>query len=97
MTAHIEVAHEEEIIGPFAVRKHRLPAGAEIDTDVHPFDHLSILLWGSVMLDCDGKCEVLIGPRTVLIKAGIAHRITCITDTGWDCVRIFEQAKLEAA
>lgn len=93
----MEVAHEEKIMGQFVVREHRLPAGAEIDTDVHPFDHLSILLWGSVMLDCNGKREVLIGPRTVLIKAGIAHRISVITDCAWDCVRTFEQTKSEAA
>lgn len=93
----IEVDHEEEIIGPFAVRKHRLLAGAVVDTEVHPFDHLSILFWGSVMLDCDGVREIYTGPRTVLIKAGIAHRISVITDCAWDCIRIFDQAKLEAA
>lgn len=93
----IEVAHDEKVMGQFLVREHRLPAGAEVVTDTHPYDHLSILLWGSVMLDCNGERQVLVGPRTVLIKAGVAHRISAITDCGWDCVRIFEQAKMEAA
>lgn len=89
----IEVAHDEKVMGQFLVREHRLPAHAVVDTEIHPFDHLSILLWGSVMLDCDGVREILTGPRTVLIKAGIAHRIMALTDAAWDCIRIFKDVQ----
>lgn len=97
MTQRSDVAHDEKVMGQFLVREHRLPAHSVVDTETHPFDHLSILLWGSVLLDCNGEREVLVGPRTVLIKAGIAHRISAITDCAWDCIRTFEQAKMEAA
>lgn len=98
MTDRTPIESIERKMGDFIVREHRLNAGQILDTDIHPYDHLSVLLYGSVVLECNGDRRVLVGPQFVEIKAGIAHRIEVLTNAGWDCVMNFHDvAKAEAA
>lgn len=95
MTQLHPAPYTERITPDTAIREYRLPAGMEIETDAHEYDHLSQLHYGSVLLVSGDERRVLVGPCMVEIKAGIRHRVHILTETAWDCIRSLEQAKLE--
>ena len=97
MNIATQVDHDVHAFGGIIVRKYRLPAGSEIVTHVHPYDHLSILFSGVCVLTSGGDRRQLLGPRMVEIKAGVAHEIHAITDCEWDCVHAMALAETAAA
>lgn len=52
----------------------------------HPFDHLSRLVSGRVVLTRDGDPEVLQAPWEGTLGAGISHRIEALQDSVWHCI-----------
>lgn len=64
----------------------RFKAGMVMLSEVHEYDHLSILISGEAILRTNGEEAHLVGPRTVEIKAGIEHALYAVTDCVWDCV-----------
>jgi quercetin dioxygenase-like cupin family protein len=56
----------------------------------HSYDHLSILLSGSVILQNDGMTTILNaskGPVSIIIEAGQLHALTALTDNVvWMCI-----------
>ena len=63
-------------------------AGASLAKHVHPFDHASALIRGTVALDVDGTRREVTGPAMLLIEAGKVHAITALTDVVWHCLHI---------
>ncbi len=61
-------------------------AGDVVHTHRHDYEHYSILASGMAVVEKDGKEEVLTGPTVIIIEAGVAHKITFLTDTAWFCV-----------
>jgi quercetin dioxygenase-like cupin family protein len=52
----------------------------------HEYDHLSVLLSGMVLLETDEYKKILEGPTSVVIKGGLFHKVTTLTDALWLCV-----------
>lgn len=74
------------------VREWKFRAGTVTLSEIHEFDHLSILISGRCILRSNGEDRHLIGPCMVEIKAGIEHALYAISDVVWDCVRPFKGA-----
>lgn len=68
----------------------RIPAGIILIQHSHPYDHLSILASGKVILNVDGKDEVITGPACLNIKKGTEHSVTALTDSVWYCIHKIE-------
>lgn len=64
----------------------RFQAGMMMLSEVHDYDHLSILISGEAILTVSGVETRLVGPRTIEIKAGIEHALYAVTDVVWDCI-----------
>lgn len=64
----------------------RFKAGMAMLSEVHDYDHLSILISGDAVLRSNGVEMPLKGPCTVEIKAGIEHALYAVTDCLWDCI-----------
>ncbi len=78
----------------------RIAAGKLIVTHAHPYDHMSILACGAVLLTVDGISSELRGPAVVPIAKGKMHGIRGITDAVWFCIHSnveTDPAKIDAA
>lgn len=63
-----------------------IPAGLVLTQHVHPYDHLSILASGRVLLDVDGDISEINAPACLTIAAGKRHAVTALTEVVWFCV-----------
>jgi quercetin dioxygenase-like cupin family protein len=63
-----------------------LQAGRAIIKHKHDYSHLSILLEGSAIVETDEGSVTLIGPASIVIKAGLYHKLTPLTDGLWLCI-----------
>lgn len=63
-----------------------LKAGASIDTHKHKFDHMSILAQGVAQVSVENATNVYSAPTVIEIKAGIAHKISAVTECHWYCI-----------
>lgn len=61
-------------------------AGDFIHTHKHEYEHYSILASGKAVIERDGVEEELSGPTVITVEAGVAHKITFLTDTSWFCI-----------
>lgn len=58
----------------------------EIKQHVHDYDHLSILISGTVVLVAGKVATELTGPAFVELKAGVSHTIIAKTASLWACI-----------
>ncbi len=72
------------------VRQWKFQAGTVTLSEVHEFDHLSILISGRCIFRSNGEDRHLVGPEMITVKAGIEHALYAISDVTWDCVRVFK-------
>ena len=82
--AGVEVSHHF-----FYGKRARIPKGRELTQHVHPYDHYSLLVAGIVDVESEGRSIrylARMGPCCIEIKAGIAHKVTAITDAIWICL-----------
>lgn len=68
-----------------------IPAGASLQQHAHPFEHLSWLSSGTVMVEVEDEGEIVTGPRMLTIAAGKRHRVTALTDALWLCIHATEE------
>lgn len=73
----------------------RFKAGMVMLSEVHTYDHLSILISGEGMLIGDGQARRLVGPCTLEMKAGVEHAFHAITDCIWDCIHAGDEPSVE--
>ena len=65
----------------------RIPAGFDLVSHLHTYDHLSILASGVVIWTSFGAApRTLRGPCAVTVAAGVAHSLHAITDAVWFCI-----------
>jgi len=65
----------------------RIPAGCEIVSHSHTYDHLAVLASGTIRLVVgDAPGLTLTGPRALCVVAGAAHSVLALTDAVWFCV-----------
>jgi quercetin dioxygenase-like cupin family protein len=73
----------------------RFKAGSGLLSEVHTYDHLSILISGEGILETDGTEKRLVGPCTLEMKAGVEHAFYAITDCVWDCIHAGGEPSVE--
>ncbi|WOB06456.1 hypothetical protein [Piscinibacter gummiphilus] len=86
MLAEAGIDVEHHFGGGVYAKDTRIPKGKRLVQHVHPFDHLSVLAVGTVVVEVDGAREVFVGPRCLTIKAGKAHAVEALTDAVWFCI-----------
>lgn len=83
---HHHFVGQDQDRGVYAKEVH-IPAGYELVSHQHPYDHLSILAKGTIMLTVgDTPGQFLIGPRAITIAAGVEHSIVALIDAVWFCI-----------
>jgi quercetin dioxygenase-like cupin family protein len=83
---HHHFIGQEHKRGVYAKELH-IPAGYELVSHSHKYDHLSILASGTIMLTVgDAPGGLLIGPRAITIAAGVAHSVQALSDAVWFCI-----------
>ena len=85
--AGVEIEHHwiaEEVYSKRAV----VQPGAILSKHIHPFDHASALIRGTVTLEIDGVSQEITGPRMLLVEAGKFHTIRAVTEVVWHCIHI---------
>ena len=65
-----------------------LEAGRVIIKHKHDYSHLSVLLEGSAIVETDEGAQILVAPASIVIKAGLYHKLTPLTDGLWLCIHI---------
>lgn len=75
----------------------KIPKGMHLVQHVHAYDHASHLVEGRALLSADeGKnWESIEAPRTLLIKAGVAHQVLSLEDCLWYCVHVTDETDIE--
>lgn len=65
-----------------------IPKGFDVIQHKHKFDHLSILLEGSVEVISDDSCEsiFLVAPASLVIKANTYHGVYALENSVWLCI-----------
>jgi quercetin dioxygenase-like cupin family protein len=63
-----------------------IPAGKWLVQHTHKFDHLSILVQGSIELIVDGQATVMHAPMCLKITANKHHGIKSLSDVIWFCI-----------
>jgi quercetin dioxygenase-like cupin family protein len=76
---------QDQAMGVYAKELH-IPAGFELVSHKHLYDHLSILASGTIVLIVNGTVQSRTGPCALEIKAGIVHSVRAITDAVWFCI-----------
>lgn len=75
----------------------KIPAGMHLIQHVHTYDHASHLIAGKVLLSLNNGAswEAIEAPRTLLIRAGIAHQVVALEDSLWYCVHVTDETNVE--
>lgn len=60
-------------------------AGEGGEKHIHNFDHLSVLVSGTVKLYVDGVASIKTAPEVITIQAGKLHQVIALTDAVWHC------------
>ena len=68
-----------------------IPAGMVLQQHSHPFDHLSILASGRVIVRVGDSVEQYAGPAAITIRAGVQHEVESITDAVWFCIHATDE------
>lgn len=76
---------QDQAKGIYAKELH-LPAGFQLGSHAHRYDHLSILASGTVRLTVAGHSELITGPKAITIRAGEEHTLFAITKAVWFCI-----------
>jgi quercetin dioxygenase-like cupin family protein len=76
-------------------KRTKIAAGMKLTQHIHPYDHASALISGTVLLEVDGEKREITGPDMLLIRAGKEHSVTALTDVVWHCIHITDDTDPE--
>lgn len=72
-------------------KKMTLPAGTQVPTHQHVYDHLSILAQGRVRVKVGAITQEHVAPAVIEIKKSLAHTIQAVEDSVWYCVHATQE------
>jgi len=61
-------------------------AGTELQSHRHRHDHVSVLVNGHANLHMNGQVRAMRAYESLVIPAGVAHRVVAVTDIMWQCI-----------
>lgn len=76
-------------------RKMNIPAGTQIPTHRHVYDHLSVLAQGRVRVTVGAITQEHRAPAVIEIKKDLAHTIHAVEDSVWFCVHATEETDVD--
>ena len=76
-------------------KRTKIAAGLKLTQHIHPYDHASALVAGTVLLEVDGEKREVTGPAMLMIEAGKEHSVTALTDVVWHCIHITDDTDPE--
>lgn len=91
----VEITHHFVSDEVYSKRTH-IPAGLKLTQHIHPYDHASALISGTVLLEVDGVGREVTGPSMLMIEAGKAHSVTALTNAVWHCMHITAETDCES-
>jgi quercetin dioxygenase-like cupin family protein len=68
-----------------------IPKGYQACSHKHPFDHLSILSKGHVIVRTDNSKKEYKAPACIEIKKEMHHEITALEDVVWFCIHATDE------
>lgn len=78
--------------GGVYAKETEIPEGVVLAQHKHKFAHLSILASGTAAVHVgDEPGWIIVGPTTLTIEAGIAHRIEAKTFCVWYCIHATDE------
>jgi quercetin dioxygenase-like cupin family protein len=77
-------------------RKMLIPAGTQVPTHKHAYDHLSILAQGRVRVAVGRVAKEYVAPAMIEIKKDIAHTLSAVEDSVWFCVHATDATDIES-
>lgn len=77
-------------------RKMLVPAGTQVPTHKHAYNHLSILAQGRVRVAVGPVIKEYIAPAMIEIEKNIAHTISAIEDSVWFCVHATDATDVDS-
>jgi quercetin dioxygenase-like cupin family protein len=90
----LDISHHF-VEGEVYSKRVRIPAGVKLTQHVHPYDHASALVSGTVLVEVEGISYEVTGPSMLMIEAGKEHSVTAITDAVWHCIHITDDTDPE--
>lgn len=72
-----------------------MAAGCSITGHKHLHNHLSLLAYGSVIVEIHGMQQLYNGPMALNILSECVHKITAVTPALWYCVHSVSQDELD--
>lgn len=91
--AGVGIVHH--FVGGMYAKETHIPAGVKLLQHAHEFDHLSILVRGSALVEVDQSRHVYHAPAFITIAAGKLHQVTAITDVCWACLHATDETDLD--
>jgi hypothetical protein len=76
-------------------KKMIIPAGTQIPTHQHVYDHLSILAQGRVRVTVGKVTQEYVAPTAIEIKKELAHTIQATEDSVWFCVHATQETDID--
>jgi quercetin dioxygenase-like cupin family protein len=83
-------AGQDDAKGVYAKEVH-IPAGVFLVSHEHPYDHLSILAKGNVLIEIEGEARLLHAPAALLVEKHKHHTVHAITNAVWFCIHPTEE------
>jgi quercetin dioxygenase-like cupin family protein len=77
---------QHHFCGGVYAKQMMLQAGYVAVTHKHNYDHMSVLVSGSVELHIDDAIQVFQAPAVIEIVAGKEHGIRALSDVTWLCI-----------
>ena len=71
-----------------------LPKGYMAFSHSHPFDHLSILASGKVIVKTDNETKEYTAPHCLTITKGLNHSIEALEDSVWFCIHATDETDI---
>lgn len=68
-----------------------LAKGLKAYSHAHPYDHMSILAKGSVIVTVEGASRELVAPAVIEVVANKIHEIFAKDDSVWFCIHATEE------
>lgn len=90
-----DLAPEHFFIQDLYARKMTIPAGTQVPTHQHMYDHLSILAQGRVRVTVGPVTQEYRAPAMIEIKKNLTHSIQAMDDSVWFCVHATTATDLE--
>jgi quercetin dioxygenase-like cupin family protein len=78
---------EHHFIGGVYCKEVTIKDDCEIMQHKHEYDHMSVLVSGCAVVDCEGDIQTYYAPEIIKIKAGKNHSVTAVNgDVKWLCI-----------